>query len=81
MRPLLGIAAILALAWVISEDRYRVPWRLVATGVVLQFALALLFLKFPPAAAAFLLLNACGRGDPEGDRGRHRVRLRLSRRR
>jgi CNT family concentrative nucleoside transporter len=57
MRPLLGIAAILAFSWAISEDRYRVAWRLVAYGVALQAALALLFLRFPPAAAAFLLLT------------------------
>ena len=57
MRPLLGIAAILIFAWAISEDRFRVPWRVVIAGVLLQFALALLFLKFPPAKAAFLLLN------------------------
>jgi concentrative nucleoside transporter, CNT family len=57
MRGLLGIAAILLFAWVISEDRFRVPWRVVAAGVGLQFALALLFLKFPPASAVFLLLN------------------------
>jgi concentrative nucleoside transporter, CNT family len=57
VRPLLGIAAILAFSWAISEDRYRVAWRLVATGVMLQAALAVLFLKFPPAAAAFLLLT------------------------
>ena len=57
MRPLLGIVAIIAFAWVISEDRHRVAWRLVITGVALQIALALLFLKFPPAAAGFLLLT------------------------
>jgi concentrative nucleoside transporter, CNT family len=57
MRPLFGIAAILVFAWALSEDRFRVPWRIVAVGVLLQFALALMFLKFPPAAAAFLLLN------------------------
>src|SRR4051795_11371023 len=57
MRPLLGIAAILAFAWVISEDRHRVAWRLVFAGVALQAVLALLFLKFPPAAASFLLLT------------------------
>jgi CNT family concentrative nucleoside transporter len=57
MRPLLGIAAILILAWALSEERWRVPWRVVAAGVVLQFALALVFLKFPPAGAAFLVLN------------------------
>jgi CNT family concentrative nucleoside transporter len=57
MRPLVGIAAILAFCWAISEDRHRVAWRLVVTGVALQAALALLFLKFPPAAAVFLLLT------------------------
>ncbi|MGE0258860.1 MAG: NupC/NupG family nucleoside CNT transporter [Alphaproteobacteria bacterium] len=57
MRGLLGVIAILAFAWAISEDRWRVPWRLVGTGVALQAALALLFLKFPPAAAVFLLLT------------------------
>src|SRR6202049_3947792 len=57
MRPLLGLAVILVFAWVISEARFRVPWRVVVAGVLLQFGLALLFLKFPPASAAFLLLN------------------------
>src|SRR6266404_5258184 len=57
MRGLLGIAVILFFAWAISEDRFRVPWRVVMAGVLLQFGLALLFLKFPPASAAFLLLN------------------------
>jgi CNT family concentrative nucleoside transporter len=57
VRGLLGIAAILVFAWAISEDRRRVPWRVVAAGVLLQFALALLFLKFPPASAGFLVLN------------------------
>ena len=57
MRGLLGISALLLLGWGLSEDRFRVPWRVVAAGVLLQFALALLFLHFPPAASAFLLLN------------------------
>jgi CNT family concentrative nucleoside transporter len=57
MQGLLGIAALLLLAWLLSEDRFRVPVRVVVAGVLLQFALALLFLKFPPAKSAFLLLN------------------------
>src|SRR5882757_581357 len=57
MRGLLGIAVLLLFAWVLSEDRFRVAWRVVAAGVLLQFALALLFLKFPPASAVFLVLN------------------------
>jgi concentrative nucleoside transporter, CNT family len=57
MRGLLGIAALLLAAWVISEDRWRVPWRVVGVGVVLQVAVALVLLKLPPVAKAFLLLN------------------------
>ncbi|HUB95575.1 MAG TPA: nucleoside transporter C-terminal domain-containing protein [Stellaceae bacterium] len=52
-----GIAALLLLAWVLSEDRFHVPVRIVVIGVLLQFALAVLFLRFKPAANAFLLLN------------------------
>ncbi len=62
MRGLFGIAVILLLAWGLSEDRGRVSWRVVAAGVLLQFGLALLFLKLPPARAAFLLLNRAVEG-------------------
>ena len=57
MRALLGIAALLLIAWAISEDRFRIPVRVVVAGVLLQVAVALLLLKFPPVAAAFLWLN------------------------
>jgi CNT family concentrative nucleoside transporter len=57
MRGLLGIAVLLLIAWAISEDRFRVPVRVVVAGVLLQAAVAVLLLKFPPAAKAFLLLN------------------------
>jgi CNT family concentrative nucleoside transporter len=48
---------LLLIAWAISEDRFRVPIRVVIAGVLLQFVVALVLLKFPPAAKAFLLLN------------------------
>src|SRR3984957_10320987 len=57
MRGLLGIAVLLLIAWGLSEDRARVPVRVVVAGLLLQFGLALLFIKFRPAAAVFLLLN------------------------
>jgi concentrative nucleoside transporter, CNT family len=57
MRGVLGIAALLLLAWSISEDRFRVPIRVVIAGVLLQVVVALLFLKFPLVARLFLLLN------------------------
>jgi concentrative nucleoside transporter, CNT family len=57
MRGLLGLAALLAIAWALSEDRSRIPWRTVIAGIVLQWALALLLLFFPPATALIFLLN------------------------
>jgi concentrative nucleoside transporter, CNT family len=57
MRGLLGLAALLAIAFALSEDRRRIPWRTVIAGVLLQVALAVLLLGFPPAAAVIFLLN------------------------
>jgi CNT family concentrative nucleoside transporter len=56
-RAIAGLIALLALAWLVSEDRWRTPVRVVVGGVLLQVALALIFVKFPPAAAVFLELN------------------------
>src|SRR5260370_42216032 len=56
------MAVIFIFAWIITEARFRVPWRVVVAGVLLQFGLALLFLTFPPAGAAFLLLNRAVEG-------------------
>jgi len=57
LRGTFAIAVLLGLAWALSEDRWRVPLRVVFAGVALQFALALLFLKVPFASTIFLLLN------------------------
>jgi CNT family concentrative nucleoside transporter len=57
MRGLLGIAVLLLIAWAISEDRFRVRLRVVVAGLLLQVTIAVVLLKFPPAARAFLLLN------------------------
>ena len=51
------------------------------TGIALQFTLALMFLNFPPAASIVPAAQRWRRGVAEGDRGRHRLCLRLSRRR
>ncbi|MBN9533452.1 MAG: nucleoside:proton symporter [Alphaproteobacteria bacterium] len=53
----LGIAAILALAWLLSENRRAFPFRTVAVGLLLQVALALLLLKVPPAREGLFALN------------------------
>jgi len=54
---LLGIAALLALAWALSEDRRKPPVRLVTAGLILQIALALILLKLPGVKDAVLELN------------------------
>ncbi|MDT8421408.1 MAG: nucleoside transporter C-terminal domain-containing protein [Desulfuromonadales bacterium] len=57
LRGLLGIMAILLLAWLLSENRRKISWRPVCAGVALQFLLALLLLKVPFFRAIFLFLN------------------------
>ena len=57
MQAIPGYAALLALAWAISEDRRGIRWRTVGAGVLLQLALALLLIAFTPAQHAILLLN------------------------
>src|SRR5260370_4054734 len=57
MHALAGIAGLLALAWLASEERRAVPWRAIAAGLGLQLALALLFLKVEFLKQAFMRLN------------------------
>ena len=57
MRGLVGIAALLALAWILSEGRRRIAWRVVIGGVGLQAALALLLIRLPGAATLFLWID------------------------
>jgi CNT family concentrative nucleoside transporter len=45
---LIGIAVILGIAWLLSYDRKRIPWRLVLAGLALQAAFGLLVLKTAP---------------------------------
>jgi len=52
-----GLVVLLGIAWAISEDRRRPPWRIVIGGLALQLALAVLLLKLPAARAAFEVLN------------------------
>jgi CNT family concentrative nucleoside transporter len=52
-----GIAGLLALAWLMGENRRGIPWRAVAAGLALQIVLAILFLKIPIAKELFLKLN------------------------
>jgi len=50
---LLGVAVLIGLAWLISENRRAFPTRLVIGGVLLQIALAIVLMKVPPVVAVF----------------------------
>ncbi|OVE74006.1 hypothetical protein BVX94_01970 [bacterium B17] len=49
----LGLLSMMFLAWLISYDRKKMNWRLIVSGVLLQFALAVLILWTPPGKAFF----------------------------
>lgn len=52
-----GFLALIGIAWLLSENRRAVPWRIVISGVMLQFVLAALLLLAPPFKRFFLALN------------------------
>jgi CNT family concentrative nucleoside transporter len=57
IRSALGLAALVAAGWALSERRSAVRWRAVALGLGLQLALALVLLKLPGSDPVFLALN------------------------
>ncbi len=56
-RSLLGLVALTGLAWLLSVDRARVAWRVVAWGLALQIVFAVFILKTPIGAGAFSAAN------------------------
>lgn len=52
-RGLLGMASLLAIAWLFSRNRKAISWRLVLSGIGLQFVIALLILKVPGVKEIF----------------------------
>ena len=57
LQSLAGVAVLLGLCWTVSEDRRRIPWRMVASGMVLAALLAVALLKISPLADALAALN------------------------
>jgi concentrative nucleoside transporter, CNT family len=57
IHALAGIAGLLAIAWLASEDKRAVPWRAVAAGLALELILAVVFLKIPIVKDGFMRLN------------------------
>ena len=54
LTSLLGLFAFIAIAWALSTDRKKFPWRTVISGVLLQFVFGLLILNtffFPKSDA------------------------------
>lgn len=52
-RGLLGIVVLVGLAWLLSSDRRRFPWKLVIGGLVLQWVLAWAVLRTDTGQAIF----------------------------
>jgi CNT family concentrative nucleoside transporter len=52
LQSALGVIALVAFAWAISENRRAVSPRRVATGLAITLVMAVLFLKVPPITAA-----------------------------
>jgi CNT family concentrative nucleoside transporter len=58
LQSALGVIAILAFAFVISENRRAVPWRPVVIGLALTFVLAVLMLKVRQTQVTFNWINS-----------------------
>ncbi len=54
---IIGLIAMVGFAWAIAERRRAPPWKLIASGLAIQFALALILLKLPASRMLFLALN------------------------
>ena len=57
LQSVLGIFALLAFAFAVSEQPRAVSWRRAGIGLAVTFALAGVFLKIPPVRAAFAAAN------------------------
>ena len=54
---LAGLPAIVAIAWLFSTERRRMPWRVVVWGTALQLGLALLLLRTAAGRRVFVATN------------------------
>jgi CNT family concentrative nucleoside transporter len=57
LQSIVGIFAMLALAWALSENRRAVSWRTTMIGLITTIVMAVLMLKVPLAKAAFGTVN------------------------
>jgi hypothetical protein len=57
LRALIGLAVIVALAWLLSGNRKAVDWRLVLVGITIQLVFGLIIGKVEFAQQAFVFLS------------------------
>jgi len=57
IQPLLGILVFLGIAWIISEERNKVKYTTILTGILVQFAIAGILLYIPIFKKIFIFLN------------------------
>jgi CNT family concentrative nucleoside transporter len=57
LQSALGVVALLAFAWAISENRRAVDWKSVGAALAVTLIAALLLLKVPQIASVFALVN------------------------
>ena len=57
MQAVIGIITILGVGFLLCKDRSLIQWRFIAIGLVLQFALATLFLKVAWIAESLMVFN------------------------
>jgi len=53
----IGLFVLILIAWLMSENRRRIPWRMIFAGLGLQFAIAGFVLRVPALKAVFMGLN------------------------
>lgn len=59
LKGLLGIIAIVFIAWLFSSDRKKINWRTVGTALLLQFIIAFSVLMFPAVQKFFEVFGKC----------------------
>jgi concentrative nucleoside transporter, CNT family len=56
-RGLLGIVCLLLINYLLSDNRKRINWRMVASGILLQFVIAFMVIKIPVVRSGFEFLS------------------------
>ncbi len=58
LRSMLGLFVFIGLAWLLSENKKKVPWKTVGIGFAMQLIFAVLVLKTRPGVILFEFLNS-----------------------